>query len=44
MHTIAQSTRGLRILLRINWDRILYGLTIILALTLGSWAGNAWLH
>lgn len=38
--SIAQHTRGLSLLLGINWDRLFYGAAIVLALWAGSVLGS----
>ncbi|EET48103.1 hypothetical protein [Thalassobium sp. R2A62] len=40
MQTIATGYRGLSLLIDINWDRLLYGATIIFALWGGSFLGS----
>lgn len=40
MQTILNNTRGLRVLFNLNWDRILYVLTCIVALCAGAWVGT----
>jgi hypothetical protein len=37
---IIENTRGLRILVDLNWDRALYIVTILLALAAGAWVGS----
>jgi len=37
---IIENTRGLRILVDLNWDRVLYILTILFALAAGAWVGS----
>jgi hypothetical protein len=40
MQMIMDSTRGLGVLFNLNWDRILYVLTCIVALGAGAWVGT----
>lgn len=40
MHTIAKGYKGLHLLWKLNWDRILYVVTIALALLAGAWVGS----
>lgn len=40
MNTIARSARGLRLLININWDRLLYIATVVFALALGAFIGS----
>jgi len=40
MDTINQGYRGLSLLWNLNWDRILYVLTIVVALLAGAWLGS----
>ena len=40
MTAIVEQTRGLGLLVRINWDRLLYGAAIVAALWLGSVVGR----
>lgn len=40
MNTIVKSTRGLSVLININWDRLLYVTTVVFALALGAWIGT----
>lgn len=40
MEHIQQSYRGLSLLMDLNWDRLLYGGTIALALGVGSYIGT----
>lgn len=44
MTAIAQSARGLGLLVSLNWDRLLYALTIAVALVAGSWLGTLGLN
>jgi hypothetical protein len=37
---IIENTRGLRILVDLNWDRVLYIVTILFALAAGAWVGS----
>ena len=37
---IIENTRGLQILVDLNWDRVLYILTILFALAAGAWVGS----
>lgn len=40
MHTLQQSYRGFSLLMELNWDRILFLLTISFALMAGAWLGS----
>ena len=40
MHTLQQSYRGFSLLMQLNWDRILYLLTIAFALMAGAYLGS----
>ncbi len=40
MHTLQQSYRGFSLMMELNWDRILYLLTIAFALCAGAWLGS----
>ena len=40
MHTLQQSYRGFTLMMELNWDRILYLLTICFALMAGAWLGS----
>jgi hypothetical protein len=40
MHTIQNGYRGLHLLWDLNWDRILYVCTILVALLAGAWLGS----
>jgi hypothetical protein len=40
MHTIQRSYRGLSLVMELNWDRLLYVLTICFALLLGAFIGS----
>ncbi len=40
MHTIAQGYRGLHLLWDLNWDRLLYVGTILVALLAGGYLGS----
>lgn len=40
MHTLQQSYRGLSLVMELNWDLILYLLTIACALMAGAWLGS----
>ncbi|MEM7597453.1 MAG: hypothetical protein AAF382_07115 [Pseudomonadota bacterium] len=40
MHHIANGYRGLTILVDVNWDRIVYLGTIVLALAAGAFVGS----
>ncbi|MEC3860561.1 hypothetical protein VK792_04640 [Mesobacterium sp. TK19101] len=42
MQTIQSGYRGLRLLFKLNWDRLLYVFTIFFALWLGAYLGT-WL-
>jgi len=37
---IIENTRGLQILVDLNWDRVLYIVTILFALAAGAWVGS----
>lgn len=37
MHTLVERTRGLSLLINVNWDRLFYAAAIVVAL----WAGSA---
>lgn len=39
METMQSGYRGLSLLMDLNWDRILYVSTIVLALGAGAWIG-----
>lgn len=39
MHTIHAGYRSMSLLVTINWDRLLYILTIVFALFFGGWLG-----
>jgi hypothetical protein len=40
MNEIMKRNRGLSVLVDLNWDRVLYLLTILLALGAGAWVGS----
>ncbi len=40
MQTIIEGTRGVGLLVQMNWDRLLYVCTILFALALGAWVGS----
>lgn len=40
MQTLQQSYRGLSLVMQLNWDRILYLLTIAFALMAGAYLGS----
>jgi len=40
MHTLQHSYRGLSLVMELNWDRILYLLTIAFALMAGAFIGS----
>ncbi|MCR9127506.1 MAG: hypothetical protein NXH82_15455 [Rhodobacteraceae bacterium] len=40
MHTLQESYRGLSLVMELNWDRIIYLATIIIALGAGAWLGT----
>lgn len=40
MQTLVNSTRGLSLLINLNWDRLIYLATVICALLLGAWIGS----
>ena len=40
MHSLQQSYRGLQLVMQLNWDRLLYLLTIAFALTAGADLGS----
>ena len=40
MEYIQHSTRGLSLLVGLNWDRLLYVATIAVALGAGAWIGS----
>ncbi len=40
MQTLNQGYRGLSFLIGLNWDRILYGCTIVAALWFGAFVGT----
>ena len=40
MQTILHNTRGLTLLVRLNWDRVFYILTLLFALSFGAWVGT----
>jgi hypothetical protein len=43
MHTIQNTARGLGLLVSLNWDRLLYIATILLALSAGALLPMLWL-
>ena len=40
MQTIVSNTRGLALLVNLNWDRLIYLVMIFGSLFLGSWVGS----
>lgn len=40
MHSLQQSTRGLGLVMELNWDLLLYAATIGVALMAGAWLGT----
>ncbi len=40
MHGLLRMDRGLGLLMRMNWDRLLSALTIAMALFVGAWLGS----
>lgn len=40
MHSLQKSYRGLSLVMELNWDRLLFLVTIATALTLGAWLGS----
>ena len=42
MQTIQSGVRGLSLLFTLNWDRLLYFVTIAVALSLGAYIGSFW--
>ncbi|MEM8654626.1 MAG: hypothetical protein AAGF36_07750 [Pseudomonadota bacterium] len=40
MQMIQTGYRGLSLLMMLNWDRALYGLTLMAALAAGAWLGS----
>jgi hypothetical protein len=40
MQTISSGYRGLSFLIGLNWDRLLYGMTIVGALWVGAFIGS----
>jgi hypothetical protein len=40
MNAIVQNSRGLKLLLVVNWDRIIFLTMIIAALGVGAWVGS----
>jgi len=40
MQTITAGYKGVSLLVNLNWDRILYLATIVVALGLGGWIGS----
>ena len=40
MHTIESGYRGMRLLVNLNWDRLLYVCTILFALWFGAFIGS----
>lgn len=40
MQTLMDNTAGLRLVLNLNRDRLIYGLTLALALGVGAWVGS----
>ena len=44
MQAMMDGTRGLTLLINLNWDRLLYVGTVLLALLAGAWLGSAGLN
>ena len=40
MQTLANGYRGLSLVMMLNWDRLIYLATIVVALLLGAWIGG----
>lgn len=40
MQTIAAGYKGFSLMFMLNWDRLIYLATIVLALLLGTWIGG----
>lgn len=40
MQTLMANTAGLRLVLNLNRDRLIYALTLAVALGVGAWAGS----
>jgi hypothetical protein len=40
MQTLSAGYRGLSLVMRLNWDRLVYLATIIVALLFGAWIGG----
>lgn len=40
MHTLQQSYRGLSLVMALNWDRLLFLVTIVIALLAGAYLGS----
>lgn len=40
MQTLTDSYRGLRLVMMLNWDRLIYLATIVVALMFGAWIGS----
>jgi hypothetical protein len=40
MEALSNSTVGLRMIVRLNWDRLLYAGVIVFALAFGAWLGK----
>jgi hypothetical protein len=40
MQTLMDNTVGLRLVLNLNRDRLIYGLTLAVALVVGAWVGS----
>ncbi len=40
MQTLMDNTAGLRLALNLNRDRLIYGLTLAVALGVGAWVGS----
>jgi hypothetical protein len=40
MQTLIANTAGLRLVVNLNWDRLLYTLTLVVALGVGAWVGS----
>lgn len=44
MHTLVERTRGLSLLINVNWDRLFYAVAIVVALWAGSVLGTILLN
>jgi hypothetical protein len=40
MNTLMENTVGLRLMINLNFDRLLYALTLAVALGFGAWLGT----